>query len=641
MQSTDSQFILVLNTQGHCVAVTMDYRRNTGTQPPSVAAKPKKKIPLTRPPIHSDVPDSGSVSALKSRLFGEAGAVGSSATMPRPSRAFTTTALPTPESDEEEYDDISNIVPAHIRRAPSFNNAKMKSTTITPSPSLPKLNSEADFSKPHPAISPPPPQRALHSVHPPISGPPKSPGPRHVPPRSPHQASDPVPLSDFVRNYKLPQKVRVYAGFNEGREKSRLNEGEQLYLHYQKHSQAVLISIGQTAQMMVPVNSGVEFGVIYNPEGDYNKAYQGYQFETVGQLLASPVPPSVMCVKRPWSGGSQESTINTNDVLLIKEIVQRSYGPTYLSCLNVKTGEQKMLPETCTGFFTTYPYEACLHLHQIVEHLKLPLECLALYSKPNSDDIRSRLPRNVMKLERTIQEKTVVTSKPSSVTTSSLFSIATKISMEVQQIQLSADEAMQLSEMTKNLYQKYNPAKVCPVNPPPGHGGEGLDVLCEVVNEHNPGVGVELIRPPCVPASLQWNQGMDIELEEDDDLVENEYDIPDVAIASYRAKMNHPKEKPSLPSSDPPSTPKPVPNKLPNDTSHYDVPRSNKPQLTGATNAAATSIINQLSKKSAGNSETEVDLLKKEVTSLRETVKSVQTSCNRLQDQLGVWCEVV
>ena len=617
------------------LSVTMDpaaFRRNPGSQPPSVAVKPKKKPTLARPPIRNDAPDSaGSVSALRSKLFG--GGAGSSATMPRPSRTANTTvpaATAAVESDEDEYDDISNVVPAILRRAPSFNSTKVKSTSISPSPSLPKLNSEVDSSKFHTG----PPPRALNSAYPP----PKSPCPKHVPPRSP-QASDPVPLSDFMRNYKLPQKVRVYAGFNEGREKSRIYEGEQLYLHYQKHSQAVLISVGQTAPMMVPVNSGVEFGVIYNPEGDYNKAYQGYQFETVGQLLASPVPPSVVCVKRPWSGGSHESTINSNDVLLIKEIVQRSYGPTYLSCLNLKTGEQKMLPETCTGFFTTYPYEACLYLHQIVEHLHLPLECLALYSKPNSDDIRSRLPRNVMKLERTIQEKTVVASKPSSVTTSSLLSIATKISMEVQQVQLSADEAMQLAEMTKNLYQKFNPAKTWPVNPSAGQGGEGLDVLCEVVNQQNPGVGVELIRPPCVPASIQWNQGVDIELEEIDDLVENEYDIPDVAIASYKAKIQN--NKPSLPKSDPPSTSTPVPNsKLSNDSSHYDVPRSRPQPATTSAAAPPPSLSIQLPKKS-GNSETEVDSLKKEITSLKETVKSVQTSYHRLKDQLGMHHQLV
>lgn len=638
-------------------------RRVSG--PPVVASKPRTRPPISTPTRSDGLPPpSTSVSALRSKLFGE---VGSSATLPprspRPAKADIPAPTPTTaksvlqiDSSDEEYDDVRNVV-VPLRRTPSFSSKKTNNA-IAPSPSLPKLDSPSPTAytpKPPPELSPS--LRSPHASLPP-SGPPHiSPPPLEspVPPRTP-SASDPVPLADYMRTCKLPQKIRVYVGYNEERGKSNIYEGEQFYLHYQKNSQAVLISIGTQAQMMVPVNSGVEFGVIYNPEGDYNKAYQGYQFETVGQLLAARFPPSVVCVKRPFTAGSHESTIQINDVLLIKEVIQRSYGPTYISCLNMKTNEIKMLPETCNGCFTTYPYEACLYLHQIVEHLHLPLECLAIYNQPDSDDVRSRLPRNVLRLEKVVSDKSVVVSKPSSVTASSLLSICSRIPIEVQQMHLTPDESIQLSELTKNLYQKFNPVKTWPVTLPPGPGGEGLDVLCQVVNKHNPGVGIELIRPSCIPNNIQWNQGCgDLEPQEVDDLIENEYDIPDVAVASYKAKMAN-MEKPALPPSNPPSLPPSnapslppsnapsLPSSIPNpaankgstvkDVSHYDVPPPGRPRL-----ATTASIPSHNSNSSITTerveSDGDVSALKGEVMSLKETLKDVQSSYQLLKEQTG------
>lgn len=527
---------------------------------------------------------------------------------------------------DEEYDDVRNVV-IPLRKVPSFKGND--SSPAPPPIARPQLRPPLPTS----AAPPPPPRGDLPT---PLkvwnaSQPSPAASPFKTQPLS--ILSDAVPLVDFMRRYKqnLPQKIRIHAGFRGTRDKASIFDGEVLYLLCQINSQVVVVTIvGEKAQVTVPVNSGAEFGILYNPEGDYNKAFQGYQFETVGQILAMPYLPSVVCAKQSFSSGTQESSVNANDILLIREVVQKSFGQAHLSCVNAKTNESKNLPEACCGWFTTSPYEACIYLHQVVEHLRFPLECLALYSAADAQQIRSRLPRSVLKLEKSTTESSVVASRPS---TTDLLSIPLRLGIEVQQVQLAVDESKKLADLTKSVFDGFNPAKVHPVVPSPGPRGEGLEVLCELVNPLNPNVGLDLVKPPSVPTSKPWQSQVEPPPSpEGDD--EPEYDIPDVAMANFRSKMKNDHQLMKT-SEAPPTAHNPTnitqPNNLTSGSTmaHYDVPPSRPHQLT----PAVASHVRGSMKPS--NGETEVEMLRKEVTTLKQEVQNLQTFYHQLKDQTG------
>ena len=611
-------------------------------QPPKVAARPGRSLTLRSPhqgqsAAKETIPTS-SVSQLRSKLFGESSY--SSATLPRP----LPTKAPTPPADDpplsdEEYDDVRNVVMT-IRKTHSLKNISSYQAPPPIAPHTPQLRPPIA-----PSTPPPTPPRGHYSTHliTQNAAPALPPG-RASPSPCPPISTEAVPLVDFMRiNQKnLPLKVRIYAGT---RGKDSFSDGEMLYLHCQKNSQAVIVATfgEQAANCVAPINSGVEFGILYNPEGDYNKAYQGYQFETVGHILAMPTLPTVVCAKRSSTNTSHESSVNANDILLIREVVQKSFSQAcYLSCVHAKTNEPKLLPETCIGWFTTSPYEVSLHLHQIVEHLHLPLECLALYNAADAHNIRSRLPRSVLKLEKRTTEKSVVASRPSS--SSDLLSIPLQLKMEVQQTQLSVDESKKLVKLTNTVFESFNSAKVHPVVPPTGPNGEGLEVLCELVNQLNPNVGIDLEMLPNIPTSKRW----EIELPTQEDN-EPEYDIPDVALKSFMSKMPIKNDQlvktPEPPLTTPPSydairTPSTRPTTV-NVPSHYDVPTSRKYQPTTAAGNNPILCSPKPERRNTNTqedkrSETEVVMLRKEVATLNQAVQNLQSFYQQLKEQTGI-----
>lgn len=596
-------------------------------QPPKVATKPKSRTVVLRPPISNENDATGSVnvSQLRSKLFGST--TPTSSTPPPSSSSPTTNSSfhtlprqpikkaenpppPPPRSPdlEEEYDDIASIR-ASIQKSSSFHSLSVCSTAPASTDTPPRPSTHIPASSPNKAPALPPPN-----------------SPR---PCKDNLLTDAIPLVDFVRNSQnqLPVKIRVYTGFNGASEKSTIREGELLNLHFMKSSQSVNVLAGENGQMVVPINSGIEFGVIYNIEGDYRKAYQGYQFETVSQMMSMSFLPKVVCTKSSYSTSSHESSVEANDILIVQDIVTM-HQVRYLSCLKVQTNETKLLPESCSCCFSTSPYEVTLLLHQIVEHLQLPLECLVSYRNPDPPNVHNRLPKALVKLQAITTEKSVVVSRPSSVSTAaSLLSIPVRLGVEVQQIQSSSFEQKKLVEATKTLFQNFDPRKLHNVTELSGKGGEGLDVLCEVICQSNPSVGIEILKPHSLPDTI-YQHKIELSIDDNNSVDENEYDIPDVALATYRANL----AQKSPVASGFYDSPKPSTITLTSQTDSvlYDVPPSRPgntayPRRNSAGSSCKTS------------SDKGVDALKAEVAELKRTMESIQKQTSKCSIVLEVF----
>ena len=70
----------------------------------------------------------------------------------------------------------------------------------------------------------------------------------------------------------------------------------------------------------VPLNTAIQFGLVYNPVGDTKQAMKGYSFETAGQLADYHIPPTIVRVTRKFDSGDSKSSIETNEILIIKNI---------------------------------------------------------------------------------------------------------------------------------------------------------------------------------------------------------------------------------------------------------------------------------------------------------------------------------
>ena len=70
----------------------------------------------------------------------------------------------------------------------------------------------------------------------------------------------------------------------------------------------------------VPLNTEIQFGLLYDPVGDTKQAMKGYSFQTVGELADYPTPPKIVRVTRKFDSGDPKSSVELNEILIIKNV---------------------------------------------------------------------------------------------------------------------------------------------------------------------------------------------------------------------------------------------------------------------------------------------------------------------------------
>ena len=79
----------------------------------------------------------------------------------------------------------------------------------------------------------------------------------------------------------------------------------------------------------VPINTAVQFGIVYDPVGDIKQAAKGYSFKTIGELADYTNPPRIVKSTKKYSSGEQKSSIESDEILIVKSIgrtvVSRKY----------------------------------------------------------------------------------------------------------------------------------------------------------------------------------------------------------------------------------------------------------------------------------------------------------------------------
>lgn len=69
-----------------------------------------------------------------------------------------------------------------------------------------------------------------------------------------------------------------------------------------------------------PLNSAIQFGLLYNPVGDTAQAVKGYSFKTVGELTKYESPPCIIRATKAFDTSDSKSSVEAEEVLIIKKI---------------------------------------------------------------------------------------------------------------------------------------------------------------------------------------------------------------------------------------------------------------------------------------------------------------------------------
>ena len=175
-----------------------------------------------------------------------------------------------------------------------------------------------------------------------------------------------VPLHQFVTEYSrsLPALIRFEEDHYESLDPETFRNHERLIISFVKSRNVLIIKTSTKQKFKLPLGSAVQVSLLYNPERNIERAYKGYQFQSVGEIVEkypeAPHLPRVICVTKAYSGDRLNSS---NELLVVgsydaitKRLQVISHG---------KTSIPKFLPNQCEGEFTTEPSKVRLYVSDI------------------------------------------------------------------------------------------------------------------------------------------------------------------------------------------------------------------------------------------------------------------------------------
>lgn len=267
--------------------------------------------------------------------------------------------------------------------------------------------------------------------------------------------SQEMSLGELVDQHKneFPVRARVSRGFYGTTDKWSISEGEHFNIHFVKYTKVIGAIDSSFGNYTIPLNSSVEFSVLYNPHGSIDAAVSGYDFKTAAELIALDNRPLAVKVTVSWhKGKSQENSVQKGDILIINGVKGKK---KFLKCTHATSGQRKLLPSNCVGHFTSKPYELRLFLPEIIKYFEFPLLFVMFITSEHNTDLPDDMFSHCVKLTHcSIETSLIATQLDSRIAeeTSTLIEIPIDLDIGVELVMPREEEVAQLYEETGKLF---------------------------------------------------------------------------------------------------------------------------------------------------------------------------------------------
>lgn len=395
-----------------------------------------------------------------------------------------------------------------------------------------------------------------------------------VVPLGPLKKSEPIPLKVFVEKYanELPLQLEVAQGTPGG---TTIDKGELYNVHFIKTTQAANLVTSKGMKYTVPLNSAIQFGVLYNPVDRVQDAIQGYLFNTAGEIISTQYMPPLVYAQKSYDVSSPDGCVYAGEVLVIKEVKQtlkQLLRGKCLSCTVVGTEENRKLFDNCEGSFSTAPADVKLHLPDIIRYLTLPQQCVLYYTGLNAQDVLPQLPNGVVTLSGVQSEKSLIITKAtpqkdtsSFISSDNLMELPIETDILVHAIWPHDSYMQKLIEDTSKHYRNFSPASLNTtsmlVSENPYHLQKQAVLLSAIRYDESLASGINIKLPPKIASMVQLTTQTEAEFTKPVDNTDDHYQYPDQAIADYEIE----KQKLTKNSTDV--------NRPESPEEHYDVPQ--------------------------------------------------------------------
>lgn len=304
------------------------------------------------------------------------------------------------------------------------------------------------------------------------------------------QEPEELSVLELVERYQelFPLRVYVSRGFYGSNERFTLSEGDVYNIHFVKKTTVITVIDCSQIEHKIALNSSVQFGMLYNPEGNFQKAKDGYSYSKVSDIMAISPLPKVVRVTVEFKGTTPNNSIMKNELLIIKEIIKKG-SRRHLVVYSVTASKIKHLFESCEGHFSTHPNDVCLFLPEILKHVPnpFPMVCYLFLNSITSQEI----PYHLTSSAATLVGETVDTSliASSSIETDSgrplLIEIPIDLDIQVQVMQpKDATDTESLSEQTYDLFENLDITKVVQCTNVIQSAGQGMELVKSQAMKH-------------------------------------------------------------------------------------------------------------------------------------------------------------
>ena len=329
--------------------------------------------------------------------------------------------------------------------------------------------------------------------------------PKEFPPSS----DDGTPLIKFVNKYlnQFPMAFEVVLGYFARSEEACISEGEQFIAHFLKRSKVVSIIDENDDQYTIPLNTSFQFASLFDPNENKKEALSGFVFKTAGDIMISRILPKVIRTRKAFRGVSPESCIVANELLFVREVVQREGERRYLKCIQQESGKERQLHEECVGEFSTSPHDVRVYLPELIKHFQLPLTAVMYLGPDNEEDIPSHLVSAVVTVCAPRTEESLIASTiseeemdagdivPEDTDSIVLNDIPLNFDINVNSIPVTPLNAEKMLKQVEFVYENFNPTNVHPYLA--SSSSSQISLMKSVRKEGNLD-GIELIEPKCL-----------------------------------------------------------------------------------------------------------------------------------------------
>ena len=88
----------------------------------------------------------------------------------------------------------------------------------------------------------------------------------------------------------------------------------------------------------VPLTSSLKFGILHDSQsGDKAASLGALTYKMIGNLASCCIPPLVVIALQSFSGSKTTSSVEAEEVLIIKEVIRTPYHKLYVKAFSLHT----------------------------------------------------------------------------------------------------------------------------------------------------------------------------------------------------------------------------------------------------------------------------------------------------------------